>query len=120
MVLYRQTQQDCLAVEVSMALSENRVWLILEDFLSRDELVIAKSISSNPKYIDWLNANKNNLKKLMRYKDWFVSPDHTNGDTKYLSELKREIASLVNSSESAYPINHYLEPDFVSAVFQSR
>ena len=120
MVLYRQTQQECLAVEVSIALSSNRVWLILEDFLSRDELVIATSISSNPKYIDWLNANKNNLRKLMKYKDWFVSPDHTNGDTKYLTELKREISELVNSSESAYPIDHYLEPDFTAAVFQSK
>ena len=120
MVLYRQTQQECLAVEVSIALSNNRVWLILEDFMSRDELIIAKSISSNPKYIDWLNANKNNLRKLMKYKDWFVSPDHTNGHTKYLTELKREISELVNSSESAYPIDHYLEPDFTAAVFQSK
>lgn len=120
MVLYRQTQQDCLAVEVSIALSKERVWLILEDFMSRDELIIAKSISTNPKYIDWLNANNNNLRKLMKYKDWFVSPDHTNGHTKYLNELRREIASLVNSSESAYPITYYLEPDFDQAVFQSK
>jgi len=120
MVVYRQTQQECIAVEVSIALSNNRVWLILEDFFSNDELIIAKSISSNPKYIDWLNANKNDLRKLMKYKDWFVSHDHTNGSTKYLNELKREISSLVNSSESAYPIDHYLEPDFTAAVFQSR
>ena len=114
MVLYTQTQQDCVAVEVSIALSNDRVWLILEDFMSRDELIIAKSISSNPKYINWLNANKCNLKKLMKYKDWFVSPDHTDGDTKYLRELKREISKLVNSSQSAYPITEYLEPNFKS------
>jgi hypothetical protein len=112
MVVYRQTQQDCLAVEVSMALSNDRVWLILEDFLSRDELVIARSISSNPKYIDWLNANKNNLLELFMRRDWFISPDHKDGSTKYLRELKQEIAELVNSSESAYPITEYLDPNF--------
>lgn len=112
MVLYTQIQQECLAVQVSIALSENKVWLILEDFMSRDELIIARSISSNPKYIDWLNANKNNLLELFIRRDWFVSPDHTNGDTKYLRELKQEIAELVNSSESAYPITEYLDPNF--------
>ncbi len=112
MVLYTQTQQDCVAVEVSIALSNDRVWLILEDFMSRDEVTLAVSISSNPKYIDWLNVHKNILRKLMKHKDWFVSPDHTDGDTKYLRELKREISKLVNSSQSAYPITEYLEPNF--------
>ena len=50
----------------------------------------------------------------MKYKDWFVSPDHTDGDTKYLRELKREISKLVNSSQSGYPITEYLEPNFKS------
>ena len=114
MVLYTQTEEECVTIEVSIALSNTKVWLILEDFASRDRETSNRvtDISINPKYIDWLNANKNDLAELFIRKDWFISPDHKDGSTKYLRELKQKIAFLVNCSESGYQITHYLEPDF--------
>ena len=98
MVLYTQLQDGYTSFQVSIALSTTRVWLILEDFASMNEENSNRvvSISSNPKYIDWLNANKNNLSELFMNNKWFISPDHRNGSTKYLTELKWEIAYLVN------------------------
>lgn len=107
MVLYRQTHQDCLAVEVSIAFNSQRVFLILEDFMSmhEDERLKVVSISTNPKYIDWLSSRRNHLKDLFKAGKWFISNEHRDGNTKYLRELKMEISELVNHSDSGLLID---------------
>ena len=107
MVLYRQTQQECIAVEVSIAFNSQRVFLIIEDFMSmhEDERLKVVSISTNPKYIDWLASRRNHLKDLFKAGKWFISDEHRDGDTKYLRELKMEISELVNFSDSGLLID---------------
>jgi hypothetical protein len=113
MVLYTQTQQDCVAVEVSIAFSNTRVWLVLEDYdINRQTYTVEEeikshlvmNISSNPKYIDWLVKNRHLLKKCFDNNVWYISLEHIDGDHKYLRELKYSIAQIVNLSESGYQI----------------
>jgi hypothetical protein len=47
-----------------------------------------KGISMNPKYASWLMMNGETVKQLFYMGDWFVSKQHSDGDTKYLRELK--------------------------------
>jgi hypothetical protein len=112
MVLYTQTQQDCLAVEVSIAFNSYRVFLVIEDFMSMHEDGHLKvvSISTNPKYIDWLSSRRNHLKDLFKAGKWFISNEHRDGDKKYLRELKIEISELVNHSDSGCLIDKDLNP----------